>query len=68
MLRSTAFAKMLDLLPDGVIVPNHIDTGYDETDDCVRVNFEGAETVEADIIVAADGIRSKVTEEAFGDP
>ncbi|KGM47171.1 FAD-dependent oxidoreductase [Pseudooceanicola atlanticus] len=68
VLRSTAFAKMLDLLPDGVIVPNHSVTGYDETDDGVRVNFDGAAPVEADILVAADGIRSRVTEQAFGDP
>lgn len=68
VLRSTAFAKMLDLLPEGVIVPNHAVTGYEETSDGVRVLFENADPVEADILVAADGIRSKVTEQAFGDP
>jgi len=68
VVRSTAFGKMLDLLPEGVIVPSRTVTGYKETGDGVRVLFEEGAPEEADILIAADGIRSNVTEQAFGDP
>lgn len=68
MLRSNAFAKMLDLLPEGILIPGHALDRYEETGDTVTAYFENGESVEGDIIIGADGIRSKVTEQAFGDP
>ncbi|MEC7762071.1 MAG: NAD(P)/FAD-dependent oxidoreductase [Pseudomonadota bacterium] len=68
VLRSTAFGKLVDLLPEGVIVGNHAVTGYDDDGDTITVRFEGADPVEADLLIGADGIRSKVSEQAFGDP
>lgn len=68
VLRSTAFGKMLDLLPDGVIVPNRTVSGFEDHGDTVTVQFEEGDPVEADILIGADGVRSKVSEQAFGDP
>ena len=68
VLRSTAFAKMLALLPDGLVVPDRAVTGYTETADAVTVEFERGEAVEADLLVGADGIGSNISRQAFGDP
>ncbi|MBY6005303.1 FAD-dependent monooxygenase [Salipiger bermudensis] len=68
VLRATAFRKMLELLPDGVIVPDRAVSGYEDTSAGIRVVFENAAPVEADLLIGADGIRSKVSAQAFGDP
>mgnify|MGYP000568754154 CR=1 FL=1 len=68
VLRSTAFAKMLALLPAGIVVPGRSVTGYDETADGITVQFEEGDPVEADLLIGADGIRSNVSRQAFGDP
>jgi 2-polyprenyl-6-methoxyphenol hydroxylase-like FAD-dependent oxidoreductase len=49
-------------------VPGHEFQSYEETDEHVVVRFANGEAVVADILVGADGIRSKVSKQAFGDP
>lgn len=45
-------------------------TGYEDVEGAVQVIFtdSGIEPVTADILIAADGIRSAVSRQAFGDP
>ncbi|KAJ9618081.1 hypothetical protein H2203_009262 [Taxawa tesnikishii (nom. ined.)] len=59
---------MLDLVPEGVIYPDHEVIGYVELDDGVEVRFANGNSMIADTLVGADGIRSKVSRQAFGDP
>ncbi|KAL1296493.1 hypothetical protein AAFC00_000005 [Neodothiora populina] len=68
VLRSSVFKKMLELVPDGVIHAGHEFVSYRELDDSVELEFQGGKTVTTDILVGADGIRSKVSAQAFGDP
>lgn len=68
VLRKSAFGKMMDVLPDGVIVPDHAFSHYEETGDEVIARFENGQSVTSDILVGADGVRSKVSAQAFGDP
>ncbi|MDF1679058.1 FAD-dependent monooxygenase [Ponticaulis sp.] len=68
VLRKSAFGKMMNILPDNVIVPDHGFSHYEETGDEVIAHFENGAAVTADILVGADGVRSKVSEQAFGDP
>ncbi|OGM50580.1 hypothetical protein ABOM_000770 [Aspergillus bombycis] len=68
VLRSSIFKKMLDLVPEGVIHAGHEFTSYTETDDGVQLCFKNGHQITADIVVGADGIRSKVSQQAFGDP
>ncbi|MFI8481404.1 FAD-dependent oxidoreductase [Pseudomonas sp. NPDC078700] len=68
MLRSNAFAKMMELMPEGMLVPNSDFDHYTQTADGVTVNLKDGKTIEADILVGADGIRSGVSHQAFGDP
>ena len=42
-------------------------TAIDETDGCMRLVFDNGETAEAEIVIGADGIRSKVREHLLGD-
>lgn len=67
MLRSNAFARMMELMPDGMLVPDSDFDSYVEQADSVLVNFKNGTLVEADILVGADGIRSGVSKQAFGD-
>lgn len=68
VLRSSIFKKMLDLVPEGVIYAGHEFTSYTEMDDGIELHFANGHQVTADILVGADGIRSKVSQQAFGDP
>lgn len=68
VLRSSAFAHMLKLIPEGMIVGSHGFTSYDDKGDAVILHFENGETVEADMLIGADGVNSVVSRQAFGDP
>lgn len=68
MLRAEAIGRMLAVLPPEIVYPNHRCTGFDETPDAVRVKFDNGAHWEADLLVGADGIRSVVSRQVFGDP
>lgn len=68
VLRKSTFGKMLSVLPDGIIHPDRAFSHYTETDDGVTLHFEKGDPVHADILIGADGIHSKVSQQAFGDP
>ncbi len=50
----------------GTIAFNHRLVGLDEKSDAVRLTFENGVRVEAEIVIGADGIRSKVRESLLG--
>lgn len=50
----------------GTIAFNHRLVGLDESNDVVRLSFENGVRVEAEIVIGADGIRSKVRENLLG--
>lgn len=68
VLRSSIFKKMLDLVPEGTIYTDHEVIGYVEGEDGVEVEFKNGNKITADILIGADGIRSNVSRQAFGDP
>lgn len=57
-------ADFVDLLaaalPDGVVHCGHRGTGFDQDGETPRVTFDNGASVEADIVVAADGIHSSL--------
>jgi 2-polyprenyl-6-methoxyphenol hydroxylase-like FAD-dependent oxidoreductase len=68
-LRSSAFKQMLELVPEGAIYTNHEFSSYTElADGSVEVEFTNGKKITGDILVGADGIRSGVSRQAFGDP
>ena len=68
VLRKNAFGKMMELLPDGIIHANKSFSHYEDHGDSVTLYFENGDTAEADILIGADGVHSKVSAQAFGDP
>lgn len=68
MLRSNAFARMLELMPDRMLVPDSEFDHYTQRADGVTVNFKDGKAIDADILVGADGVRSGVSRQLFGDP
>lgn len=67
MLRSAALERMLDVIPPELIEPQKTFVRYEETRDAVQVHFEDGSQWEADLLVGADGIRSRVAEQTLGD-
>ncbi|KAL2823198.1 hypothetical protein BDW59DRAFT_180776 [Aspergillus cavernicola] len=68
VLRSSVFKNMPELVPDGVIYANHEVASYMELEEGVEIKFKAGNKVTADILIGADGIRSNVSRQAFGDP
>lgn len=68
MLRANAFARMMECLSEGILVANHTFQSYQEGSDDIEVSFTNGTSVKADILVGADGIRSGVSRQAFGEP
>jgi 2-polyprenyl-6-methoxyphenol hydroxylase-like FAD-dependent oxidoreductase len=67
MLRSNAFGQLMAKLPEGVVQGGHAFASYEETSDAVIARFENGSDVAADLLIGADGIRSRVAEQTFGD-
>lgn len=67
MLRSAAIARMLAVLPPELLHPNAQFTRYEEQADGVTVHFADGRQWQADMLVGADGIRSQVAQQTFGD-
>lgn len=68
VLRSSVIKAMLDLIPPGVIIPNHEFVSFTELDDEVEIKFANGYVDRADIVIGADGIRSNVSRQLFGEP
>ncbi|MBB4007753.1 FAD-dependent oxidoreductase [Allorhizobium taibaishanense] len=68
VLRSSAFSDMLKLVPEGMIVGGYSLKSYDDSGKVIRLHFEDQETVDADMLIGADGVNSVVSKQAFGDP
>lgn len=68
MLRSDAFSRMLAAIPEDIIEPGRKLERFEDGSQSVRLFFENGETYEADLLVGADGIRSTVARQLFGDP
>ena len=51
---------LLDELRDGTVQWGQAIKDYIETEDCVKVEFVGGHSIDADVVVGADGIRSVI--------
>ena len=62
-------ADFVDLLaanlPAGIVHTGHRAVGFEQNDKLARVEFANGETVEADVVVAADGIHSELRPHVF---
>jgi 2-polyprenyl-6-methoxyphenol hydroxylase-like FAD-dependent oxidoreductase len=67
LLRWGLYKRMLDALPAGMLKLDHRLTGLQNTDRCVSLEFENRPSVEADVVVGADGINSFVRSMLWGE-
>lgn len=67
MLRAAAIKRMLPLLPPDLLHANHAFKRFEERADGVTLHFDNDKTWEADLLIGADGIRSAVAQQVFGE-
>jgi 6-hydroxynicotinate 3-monooxygenase len=67
LLRWGLYKRMLDALPPGVLKLGHELTRFEDHDDRVVVHLADREPVEADVLVGADGLRSVVRRQLWGE-
>ena len=60
MMRKELYRRLLDRVPDGMIVTGHEFERFDETKDGVTLHFKNGKSESAKLIIGADGIRSRV--------
>ena len=60
MHRADLVQMLAEKLPAGIVRTDHRCTGFEQTSDKARVSFANGATVEADIVIAADGIHSEL--------
>ena len=65
MHRADLVAILADALPAGTVHAGHRCTGFAQDGNMARVSFANGATVEADIVVAADGIHSELRPHVF---
>jgi salicylate hydroxylase len=58
MHRADILNALAAALPPSSIHVDHRCVGFSQTDDCATVNFGNGHSVEADVVIASDGIRS----------
>ena len=56
--RADLLTILTDSLPDGVIKTDHKCIGFEQAEHLARLSFKNGAEVEADIVIAADGIQS----------
>lgn len=66
MMRSELYEKMLAVLPEDMIVTDHIFSHYVETDKNVTVHFENGKNYDFDLVIGSDGINSAVRQQLWG--
>ncbi len=67
MLRSAAVERMLEVIPQDLFHTRKTFKGYTETASSVTAHFDDGSQWEADLLIGADGIRSAVAQQTFGD-
>jgi len=65
MHRADLVEMLAGALPQGIVQTGHRCTGFGQNDDVARVSFANGASVEADIVIGADGIHSVLRPEVF---
>ena len=67
LLRFGLYQRMLEALPPGILHLDHDCQQIKDLGDRVAVSFKGRDSIEADVVVGADGLRSFVRSSLWGE-
>lgn len=67
LLRWGLYKRMLDALPEGTLKLGHEVERFDDHGEGVTLHFKDQAAVEADVVVGADGLRSTIRKQLWGD-
>ncbi len=65
MHRADLVEMLATALPQGIVHTGHRCTGFDQNDDLARLSFANGASVEADVVIGADGIHSALRPYVF---
>lgn len=65
-LHSVLLEAFLDSQPNGLSIDNRV-RSYNESEDSIKIELSHGEFLEADLLVAADGINSVIRQQLLGD-
>ncbi|WP_203290708.1 FAD-dependent oxidoreductase [Maricaulis parjimensis] len=67
MMRKELYARMLDKVPDDLIVPQHEFERFEQDEDGVTIHFKNGHVERAKVLVGADGVRSRIRGQLYPD-
>jgi len=65
-LHSVLLGAFLDRQPNGLSLDSKV-ASYDEGEDSIRIELDNAQSLEADLLIAADGINSVIRKQLLGN-
>ncbi|MEH7418558.1 FAD-dependent monooxygenase [Neobacillus drentensis] len=66
LMRSELYERLLNKIPDDMIVNNHDFISYEEGSEGINILFEGGKSYTADLLIGADGVNSLVRQQLWG--
>ena len=67
VMRSELYEKLLNEIPEDMIINDHEFISYQEGSDGVEILFDGGKTYTADLLIGADGVNSRVRQQLWGE-
>jgi 2-polyprenyl-6-methoxyphenol hydroxylase-like FAD-dependent oxidoreductase len=67
LMRSELYEKLLNKIPNDMIVNDHDFISYEEGPEGIKILFEDGKSYVADLLIGADGVNSRIRQQLWGN-